>query len=252
VTTPAGPLPPDRLHTRLARDLAREIVSGEIDAGETFPSVEQLAADAGVSRTVAREALQALDGAGLLSVQHGKRTVVNPVAQWRFLDGIVATALLEEAPAGALANQLYEARLVLEASAARLCAERASDDELAEIVALAASMQARAAAADGTFGHVERLLVEDLRFHALIAEGARNVVVQQLARDVRIQLAPTWALRELTPEDLMQIATGHRRLAQAMAARDADGAEALMLGHMEWGMRRRASGRRVAALRRQT
>lgn len=228
-------VPPDRLHTRLARDLAREIVSGALDPGAAFPSVEQLAAEAGVSRTVAREALQALDGAGLLRVQHGKRTVVNPVAQWRFLDGIVAAALVEEEPEGVLANQLYEARIVLEASVARLCAERATDEELAEISALAASMHACAAAADGSFGPVERLLVDDLRFHALIAQGSRNVVVMQLARGVRMELVPTWALHELTADELVKIAAAHRELADALAARDADAAERLMLGHMQWG-----------------
>lgn len=224
--------PADPLHARLARSVAREIVRGDLDAGSAIPSSERLAAATGVSRTVAREALQALAGAGMVTVHHGKRTVVNPIGEWRLLDGIVQAAVLEENPCGDLAAHLFETRATLETTAVRLCAERADDELLARICTASDEMRTYLEAADGSFAPIERLVVDDLRFHALIAEGAGNVVLQQLARDVRIELVPTWALDDLTPADLREVAAAHRALAAALRLRDADAAEELMRRHM--------------------
>ena len=69
---------PQRLSQQLSTLLAAEIVSGRIGVGEAFPSSEEIVTRFGVSRTVARETVQALAMLGMVNIQHGKRTEVCP------------------------------------------------------------------------------------------------------------------------------------------------------------------------------
>src|SRR5690349_5280725 len=64
------------LTDRVQHLLRERILSGEWPAGTRLPAIERLAADAGVSRTVAREAVKALSTQGLLEVVHGHGTIV--------------------------------------------------------------------------------------------------------------------------------------------------------------------------------
>jgi DNA-binding FadR family transcriptional regulator len=49
-----------RLHERTSILLAADVVSGRLATGSQFPSAEEIVARFGVSRTVAREALQTM------------------------------------------------------------------------------------------------------------------------------------------------------------------------------------------------
>ncbi|MEE2040190.1 winged helix-turn-helix domain-containing protein [Nocardiopsis sp. CT-R113] len=71
---PAGKVPaPFRL---IARDLRERITSGDLAEGDPLPSESDLQRAYGVSRTTARHAFAALEGAGLVSVVQGKGRVV--------------------------------------------------------------------------------------------------------------------------------------------------------------------------------
>lgn len=75
----------NRLHEQLAAHLCREIVSGRLSTGASIPSEPELVRQYGVSKTVVRETIQALAAAGLVRVQHGKRTTVLPESDWDIL-----------------------------------------------------------------------------------------------------------------------------------------------------------------------
>lgn len=223
----------DRMHERLARLLAREIVSGRLSPGETFPPSEELAERYGVSRTVGRETTQALSAAGLVEVRHGRRSVVNTPERWKFLEDLVKQAIGVEEMTGEIATDLFEARAVLEVSVVRLCAERAGDEHLDRLLAQAREMHAYAQQKRNADGDVlARLTEEDQAFHRLIAEGSGNVVLTGIVTDIRRELIPTWALEQLSRREMIAVARAHVRIAEALRARDADGAESLMRKHL--------------------
>ncbi len=222
-----------RKHERLARRLAVDIVSGRLAEGEVIPSAERLAADFDVSRTVARETLQALGAAKLINIKHGKRTVVSPVQEWKFLDDLVQEAVGEGQVGGVLATDLLETRMALELSATRWCAERATDEQLQQILDLAEAGLAQTA---GERPAVERLIGADLAFHGLIAEGAGNHVVAQLVMNLRRKLVTTWAVERLTAGELHKVAEEHLAVARALSRRDATEAERVMRAHFHWSV----------------
>ena len=128
---------PERLSHQLSTLLAAEIVSGRIDVGAAFPSSEEIVNRYGVSRTVAREMVQALAMLGMVNIQHGKRTEVCPPEDWDILSSVVQEALRREGKAEPLLHDLYEFRILVEPQAAAWMAEYASPAEVNELVELA-------------------------------------------------------------------------------------------------------------------
>ncbi len=96
----------ERLHERVARRLARDIVAGRLQEGDIVPPAEVIAKKFAVSRTVGREVLQALSSAGLIDVRHGRKSTVTAAKDWRFLEDLVQHAISREQLAGSLAADL--------------------------------------------------------------------------------------------------------------------------------------------------
>jgi GntR family transcriptional repressor for pyruvate dehydrogenase complex len=227
-----------RMHERLAVALAQEIVSGRLAEGSTFPTSDALAETYSISRTVAREALQGLAAAGLLRIQHGKRTVVNPVAEWRFLDVLMQRAMQGVDLPEKLVRDLYEARRTIETETARLCAQRATQATIETLDTILTSWEALQPD-DGTPTSSEvavRGVPLDRAFHGTIGDGSGNVVLARAVRDAHHGLVTTWHLSSLDNDQRAHIAEQHRAIYKAIAGRNAAAAADAMRRHINWSM----------------
>lgn len=225
-----------RMHERLAVSLARDIVSGRLPEGTVFPTADELTREHAVSRTVARETLQALATAGLVRVAHGKRTIVNGLADWRFLDLLLQRAMQSERLPERLMRDLYEARLCIEMETARLCAARASDGVIETLRVLVNSASDRVARAGQDTSALADFVDFDRAFHGAIGDGSGNVVLARVARDAHRGLLTTWHLTALEPTRLATIIEQHRAIAQEIARHNPDGAAHAMRRHVEWSL----------------
>ena len=110
--------------SELVADAIRaQIAAGEVVGGSALPNETELMAEYAVSRQTAREALRVLETEGLIEVQRG----AGGGARVRSPDIAAASrhcALLLQLRGATLAD-VYEVRLMLEPTAARLAAERA-------------------------------------------------------------------------------------------------------------------------------
>lgn len=191
--------------------LLEEIREGRLMPGERLRETE-LAARLGVSRTPVREAIRQLEADGLVShvPRHG--------ATVRRLDY-------------AEIMELYEMRAVLEGTAARLAARAASDVEIAELSALNEVLAAAGAGPDAP-----RL---NRQFHATLLDAAKNRFLSRSMLSLRkalMILGPTM----LTDAARAEAAVAeHRRLIEALAARDGAAAEMAMRAHIEAAQRLR-------------
>jgi DNA-binding GntR family transcriptional regulator len=187
------------------RVLRNGIVEGALAPGERLRS-EALANELRVSRTPVREALRKLEAEGL-AVHAGVRLVVH-------------------APSEQDLTELFYVREALEGMAARLAAENATPAEAAEIGELLDDMDA--VCRRGDLDALRRLTAD---FHQLVCRAAHNDRLLQLLAGLldtarKIQTSTLFgegraaeALRE------------HRDLVAAIAAHDADRAEALARAH---------------------
>nr|WP_026124681.1 winged helix-turn-helix domain-containing protein [Nocardiopsis baichengensis] len=67
-----APFPGESAAARIARDLAGQVAGGDLAPGDRLPSEHALAAEHGVSRGTARQALARLETAGLVEAAQGR------------------------------------------------------------------------------------------------------------------------------------------------------------------------------------
>jgi DNA-binding FadR family transcriptional regulator len=221
---------PQRLSQQLSTLLAAEIVSGRIGVGEAFPSSEEIVNRYSVSRTVARETVQALAMLGMVNIQHGKRTEVCPSEDWDILSATVQEALRREGIAEPLLHDLYEFRLLFEPQAAAWMAEHGAAEDLRELVELVERME-NLVDADAS---VDDVMETDRGFHDLVARASENRVLAAVSRDIREVIGTLWGFSSLDRSAEEQVAVQHRRIADAVLARDSRAAAAAMRDHLVW------------------
>lgn len=187
------------------RRLIDEIQSGKLLAGARLREVD-LAARLGHSRTPIREAIRLLEADGLIS--HLPR-----------VGAVVRTIDYAEVV------ELYEMRIVLEATAARLACRGASE---AEILQLREINAAFAAAADD-----EAAALLNRQFHATLLQASRNRYLLRAMEGLHkalLLLGPT----TLHDSNRSRSATSeHEAIIDALARRDDATAADLMRQHME-------------------
>jgi DNA-binding FadR family transcriptional regulator len=214
-----------RLYQEVAERLERLILSGELRVGDALPSERALMERFGVGRPAVREALLALERAGLIAIAGGERARVvrpTPAGMVAGLDAAVRHWLAE--PAGV--RHLQDARKLLEVGLAREAAEIASPTDIERLRrALAENGAAR-----GRPPEFERT---DVAFHYVIAEIARNPIFTAVFQ------AMTGWLTEQRTTTLRLAGTAehaydcHCRIFAAIAAHDPEAAGREMRRHLE-------------------
>jgi DNA-binding FadR family transcriptional regulator len=221
-----------KLSRRLFEQLAEEIKSGRLAPGARLPTEQALTRAARVSRTVVREAVAALRAEGLVVTRQGVGAFVSPEPQrapfrieperMQTVDDILS---------------VMELRLGVEIESAGLAAERASKSQLRTI---ANALNAIEEASDAGRSAVD----EDLGFHRAIAEATGNPEFPRFLQFIGRHLIPRRTVSGL-PERmggerayLALIQEEHRRIYDAIEARDARGAREAMRRHLTRSLER--------------
>lgn len=185
---------------RQVEDRLREaIVDGRFVPGDHL-SDRLLCELFGVSRSVIREAVRRLEAEGLVEVLPHRGPFV---------------AFLSPAEA----SQVYEVRAVLEALAGQGFAERASEEEIAE---LRAAFEEIAATRPGT--DRAALLRLKRRFYDVLLRGCRNAHVARMLDQVLNRNTQLRATTLSDPERLPRTVEEMRRIVEAVERRDREGA----------------------------
>ncbi|MBB3587295.1 DNA-binding FadR family transcriptional regulator [Sphingomonas sp. PvP018] len=223
------PVSEGRLADRAYTAIVRIITDEELAIGDRLPSEAKLAAMFGMSRTIVREALARLASDGITQARLGAGSYVKRRPSAR-----LGTHMPMDALAATLGT--YEVRFVLEAEAARLAAQRRSDEQLAAIEqaleALRAALLSNAPAHD-----------EDWLLHRAIVEATANAaflpVFEHLQDAVmRILRAGVDISRSRAPEVIGAMMDEHDAIVEAIRAQDADGAALAMRWHLSQGRKR--------------
>lgn len=215
------------MHQRVVDELGRRIVGGAWGPGDPLPVEDVLAAEAGVSRGVLREAVKALVAKGMLRVRPRTGTRVLPPEHWNHLDRDVLRWKQAE-DATALLHDTGELRRIVEPAAARLAADRAGPDDVRALYDALAAMEA-AAAEPGRSGYVEA----DIAFHRALLDASGNRLLGSLGRAVDIALEHSFLVSTQTPGAVEASLPGHRAVVEAVEARDPSAAAAAVLAIIE-------------------
>lgn len=217
---------------RVAAEVGRAIVSGAYPERSVLPGDAELMQRFGVSRTVLREALRTLAGKRLIQARARVGTSVLPRSEWNLFDRDVLAWQSRQGFDVEFITHLSEMRLALEPEAAALAAMRRTRDELDAILHRLDRMAAP------EIGR-EVYARADLDFHLAIVVAAHNPFLRSAAALVEVALI---GLLEVSSpaEDAARLASSvddHRRIAEAIAARDPHAAREAMKVVIGVGMR---------------
>lgn len=209
----------DKLAQQISRQLLSAMVSNRYATGDRLPSERELMAIFGSSRSAVREALGNLAAKGIITVEQGRNSVVNPTDRWNSLD---PELLLLFNPEDTFA-QLTELRRIIEPEMAALAAANCSEAQM-EVLRLAAGQPI-----DQTIEqHVER----DTRFHTEIARATGNLVLLIVMSSISELLRESRRRSYVVPGELRKAWEHHAHIFEAIERRDPRAAREAMAAHI--------------------
>ncbi len=213
-------LRPQRLYEQIAEQIEDYIRAHSLAPGDRLPAERELAERFGVSRPSVREAMIALETAGLIEVRTGDGTFVRRVV----LRGMPLLSWSQSDP-GPGALEQFQARKIVEPELAALAATRITPGETA-VLREAVEEGARRFAQGGTADEA------DHTFHVRLAEYSGNLVLAGVVRHLwDLRNHEMWRVlraRVVQPEHRVLVVEDRRQIIAACERRDAEDARACM------------------------
>lgn len=213
------------LSERIADEIRSLIETGKLHPGDRLPSERELARSFNVSRPALREAVRGLAAIGLIEIRWGQGAFVRATDLDLILKHVGPLVLSSDDLAS-----LYAVRRLLEVAAAGWAAERAVEEERAELATLWAEVSANE---EEFCQNPARMQEIDRRFHNLIAMHSHNPVLVRLMLGLLDLLAAarqrSFAIAGRARHSLAE----HSEIVDAILSRDADAAQAAMLVHLK-------------------
>jgi GntR family transcriptional regulator, transcriptional repressor for pyruvate dehydrogenase complex len=200
------------------------IRTGVWKPGDVLPSEKELVERLAVGRSTVREALQNLTALNVVETSPGHRTVVKSPSPAEIFRTDVIGFLIGDS----LAQELLEARQMIEPECVRLAVERASDQDLASIEALLDEHEARHLA-DQPVAEYGAL------FHIRLAEASHNRVAASFMASILHLMKERGRRIDDIPDARRKEIDDHRRILELIKQRNAGVAAAAMRQHiLDW------------------
>jgi len=238
---PIQTVEPQRLYRQIAEQLRQLMTSGEFAVGSRLPAERDLAVQLGVSRPSVREALIALEVAGMIEVRTGSGIYVQSTTAPKS----PKTSVASDTPAEWGPLEVMSARILVESEVAALAAQNAQKKDIKAIRNGLQEMKQEAARdevpRDG-----------DEAFHEAIAQACGNsVLLDTVQRFWLARKGPLFArLGDYFehPASWQAAIAEHQAVLDAIEAHDASAARKAMQKHLKQAHKRySASWRRAPA-----
>jgi GntR family transcriptional repressor for pyruvate dehydrogenase complex len=215
--------------------LRDRLLAGSLKPGDRLISERELASQLGVSRPIVREALRALTVLGIVEIRDRIGTVVTR-PDVSVLNDFFTFALAQQAD---MLDDVMQARVAIECQAIRLACERAS-------IADFERLQRALARIGETIDEADAGGMADFEFHSAIVLASRSETLSVLHGSLAGLLTHSHRSRRQLVQSFPSMKTylidDHRRIFEAVVARDPERADAALRKHFAIGdeYRRRA------------
>ena len=210
----------------LAALLREKILAGDLDEGMPLPNERELGNQAGLSRASVREALRILEGEGLITTRIGRNggsAVVRP-----------SSATIERSVGIFIRGQrirleaVLETRSAIEPPSARFAALHRSDADLEQIAKSQAKLEQASAAGD-----IPAYVRANLDWHVQVVRASHNELLIAFISAVSQSVYVATDLDGFNSADVRNsVIQAHRRVMDAIVARDGDAAARRMDRHV--------------------
>lgn len=203
------------LHRQVVDSIGLNIISGKFEIGDALPNEADLSNKFGVSRTVIREAIKVLNEKGLVESRPKVGTLVQPRQKWKQLDPDVLNWEYEAGPHDQFLQKLTEVRHIIEPAAARLAAQRATDDEIMVIQGFYDEMVR-------CLNDIHEYIPVDIQFHTAIVKASHNELLEQIVTTIRAALVSSRKVTTQLPDSAHQALPLHYAVLEAIQHRQPD------------------------------
>jgi GntR family transcriptional repressor for pyruvate dehydrogenase complex len=217
------------LSDQLYGQILDQIVSGRLNEGDRLPPEKDICEMFGVSRPVVRDALLQLRADGLVQARQGSGTYVlrRPADRLKSFTNSAELAVF---------LRCLEVRMPLEATAAKLAAERHTSDQLAVIESAHDRLSK-----DVETGHITT--ANDIAFHSSIAEATGNQFFTQVLQHIHDFITGFMEVslnltRTGSRERIHQVLNEHTIILEAIRSRESEAADVAMRFHIGQSQRR--------------
>lgn len=208
-----------RVYENVIEQIKEMIIAGNLKPGDMLPTERELAQAFGISRGTLREAFRILERENLIEVKPGggrylSRSLESIEDQNRIMDNIERATIIE----------LLEAREIFETGIVELACERATDEDVTEIIAAFERW--------GKLTDEEDHTRPDQEFHLSIAKASHNVVLvnmMELHMDL-LQRTLSKTLKNAGRRE--EVYKEHLQIVEAIKLRDAEQAKTALLYHL--------------------
>lgn len=210
------------LKDQIFEQLVSMILSGKLKQGDKLPPEHALMKQFGVGRGSLREAIGALSLMGVLSVRpgHGTHVAYSPDG---FLTKPFSWGMMMVGRDKVY--ELIEARIALEQATVGLAAQRATEEDIAEMRYHQAQLKARNKPG-------RKSIQADLSFHTALAKASHNAILMRFISEIR-HLMRSWMEQKISVMggyDLVR--EQHDEILHAIEAHDVERAQSALRNHL--------------------
>ncbi|HSJ87090.1 MAG TPA: FadR/GntR family transcriptional regulator [Anaerolineales bacterium] len=213
-----------RLYERVVDKVLELISSGAWKPGYRLPPERELSEAFGVSRTVVREAVKALEARGILESTTGSGVTVRR-ADFNMVSQSLET-YMQLSNRDDFEIRLNEVRRVLEVEMVALAASRITPEQRTQLRQICRQMR------EGN-NTAKQMAELDFRLHITLAESTQNdlfkVLLAPLISQLREQIILTW---EDFPRPVEEVFDQHEAIVTAVENGDAEAARQAMTKHL--------------------
>lgn len=208
---------------KIIKQIRSLIESGQLKAGDRLPSERKLAEKLGVSRANVRDAIRKLEFYGVLKTLPQSGTVVSGIGLTALIGLISDVLKLEKSDF----ISLVETRVILETNAAKLAAERRTEEDILEI-------EKAIIAYEKKLKNKEIAVEEDLMFHLKIAEASKNTVLKSLMLIITPDIIHNYLKYKVCDEKSeFKALQEHQKILEYIVKKDSEAASKMMQKHLK-------------------
>jgi len=199
----------------LADRLQEQILSGAHPPGTALPTERELVAGTGLSRGSVREALRILEAKGLVETRAGRYggSVVARPTDAQLISHISLFAKGRSIPL----SKLVEARHAVGPMVAYLAARHRTDDDLEALHSISVRLE------EAARNDVPRFLEENANWHSAIAVACHNDLLRAFSGSISDLMLEASRIENFASDEVRELVIkAHRRILQAIEARDAE------------------------------
>lgn len=203
--------------------IAQVIRKRKLSAGEKLPGEHELVQQLQVSRPVLREALARLQSIGLVDIQRGRGTFVGSATSLANCVQLLRSAVTISPQE---LRSYAELRTAIEVQAVRQAAERATDDDVAELTVLLKKLD------DDDLPYAEALEF-DFQFHRKLVDIAGNVLMQNMMEVIYEFVLAQMVRTTPSQRESHSVRRLHKAILKAVRDHNPDAAAEAMQRHMQ-------------------